>query len=193
MQSDLLYEPCLIITKEDIFLFQRPFCTLAYYLDPIITMRKPLHFPENRFGWEGQALPSHDRLSFSTQIPELGIFIVATPDGRAGIFSLTQSKQPDQPSPIYGFQLEYVLPFSKDNDKEVWGSGSYARLVGVAVGPVQGMFDQSQSTAETTGGASVPRPRRWRLLMYFWDHTVVSYELSKMRVGEPPSLGDLIV
>ncbi|KAF2129050.1 hypothetical protein P153DRAFT_30849 [Dothidotthia symphoricarpi CBS 119687] len=192
-QSTHLSTPCLIVTKEDIFLFQCPLGALNYPLDPIVTMRRPLHPPDNRSGWGGQILPSHDRLCFSTQIPELGIFIVATPHGRAGVFSLTWSKQKDRPVPTYKFQLEYILPFSKDNNKELWSVGPHVRLLGVAVGPVQGMFDQFEKIGEAADGVRVSPSRRWRLFMYFSNHTVVSYELSKMRVGESPSLGDLVV
>jgi hypothetical protein len=148
-------------------------------------MRKPLH-PNVPF-----SLPNPvDRHCFSTQIPELGVFIIASPIGRAAIFTLRKKRttEPDsQPQYTYSYQLEYLLPFHEGRDKEVWARAT-GRLIGVAVGPVQGMFDRS---GEKEQGAV--RDRRWRLLMYHTDHTVLSFEISKRRVGEEPGLGELVV
>ena len=139
-------------------------------------MRNPLYSA----GWMN--LP-HDRLCYSAQIPELGIFIVASPGGRAAIFGLTQYKGED--GDVYGFRLDHTVPFNRQERELLIGGHSGIRLVGIAVGPVQGMLD----------GSEVMGHRRWRLMMMYDDHTVLSYELGKYRedADEVPGLADLVV
>ena len=128
------------------------------------------------------------------QIPELGVFIVASPGGRCAIFSLVHVRRGDEMA--YGFQLEHQLPLGKrarvleDEFDDPDGDMEGMCLVGVAVGPVQGMWDG----AEDVGPGRGLGPRRWRLLMMYDDHTVVGYELGKIeRDEETPGLTDLIV
>lgn len=195
--------PCLIITKEEIYLLQRPFDITGDYNDLIKKFRQPYQ-PEP---WT-TALPSLDRHSFHTQIPELGIFLIASPIGRVAIFRITKSRsqhshnyhnrnQDDaymqDPTPnqffTYGFQLEYVLPFSHGApDFVCCPAMPGSRMLGVAVAPIQGMYDEGE---EATSG--VGRDRRWRIIMYYTDHTVVSYEISRKREDEDGRLDDLVV
>ncbi|KAF1926697.1 uncharacterized protein M421DRAFT_6616 [Didymella exigua CBS 183.55] len=187
--------PLLIVTKEDVHLYQRPLDYAGDHLDPIVTIRRPLHPDkgENPYPF----IPgSHDRHCYTTQIPELGVFIVASPNGRAGIFSLTKASQSSKSRPQYSFHLEYVLPFANDDKTKIWDvEGS--RLIGVAAGPVQGMLDEpsEDSEDETSAAARIHKPasRRWRLMMYFTDHTVLGFELSKRRECGTPEVGELIV
>jgi hypothetical protein len=126
---------------------------------------------------------------YTHQIPELGIFIVASPAGRVGIFSLTYYTPP-QGKCYYAFRLDHILPSKRKKGKtvieEVWGR----RMVGIAVGPVQGMLDRDGG-AEGRGMAE--GKRRWRLMLHFEDHTIYSYELGKYVRGEAPGLGELVV
>ena len=131
-------------------------------------------------------------MCYFSQIPELGIFVVASPLGRAAIFSIFWTKVESDPVPKYGVRLEYLLPFEKGNDKEVH-DGKGPKLAGVAVGPVQGMLDVPEGVEEAANGDGLPQSRRWRLLMYYMDHTVLSFEISKHRAGESPTLGELVV
>lgn len=167
------HQPSLIITKDDIFLLQRPFKALPF--DPILTMRRPLSI-----GPVAEPSVSFNRLCFSNQIPELGIFIIGSPIGRAAIFALTKSQETRE----YGFNLEYILPFHKYDENEiVLDQVLESRMVGVAVGPMQGELGRGEGM----------RDRRWRLMMYFSDHSMMSYELSRKRGGGDVGLGELIV
>ncbi|KAI4662681.1 uncharacterized protein J4E79_003990 [Alternaria viburni] len=140
--------------------------------------------------------PNHQLLGMTFEelaqsIPELGIFIVGSPAGRVGVFSLYYTRDKNTGEPRYGFKLEYLLPFRSGNETEIAG-GPNERLLGVAVAPVQGMFDPSEDI-EVPDQEGFTKPRRWRLLMYYMDHTVLSFELSKRTVGESPSLDDMVV
>jgi hypothetical protein len=130
---------------------------------------------------------------YTHQIPELGIFIVASPAGRAGIFSLTHYTPPQGGQPYYAFRLDHILPSRKKKGKtvieEVWGR----RMVGIAVGPVQGMLDGHDEHGEGVGRGLRDGKRRWRLMLHFEDHTIYSYELGKYGGGEAPGLGELVV
>lgn len=145
--------------------------------DHTLVMRQPLHTGP----WRPNPV-SADRLCFSTQIPELGIFIVASPSGRAAIFALTRSHDASKGF-TYGFHLEYILPFVRGNENVVIGQHqSQKRLVGVAVGPIQGMLGRDSGS-----------DRMWRLMMYFTSHEVMSFELKRKRAEGTPGLGDLVV
>ncbi|KAJ4369621.1 hypothetical protein N0V83_005383 [Neocucurbitaria cava] len=183
--------PCLILTKEEIYLVQQPFqlrsTSDSDFIGPIVSMRRPLH-PERH----APPLGSHDRMCYFEQIPELGVFIAASPLGRAAVFSIYWMKVKGSAVPQYGYKLEYLLPFEGKNEKEVcdWRGG---RLVGLAVGPVQGMFDVPTDVEEVVDDESLPQSRRWRILMYYTDHTVLSFEISKQRATQSPALSELVV
>lgn len=95
-------------------------------------MRRPLHPGQ----WV-EALLSQDRHCFFSEIPELGVFVVGSPIGHAGVFSLCYNKHEDHERPRYSFKLEYLLPFHKSNPTRIAGVPQ-GRLLGVAVAPVQG-------------------------------------------------------
>jgi hypothetical protein len=100
-------------------------------------MRRPLH-PGR---WEVTLRPE-DRHCFLSHIPELGVFIVGSPIGHAGVFSIYYAMDEGVKRPRYGFKLEYLLPFQQGNENEIAGVPT-GRLVGLAVGPVQGMLSNA--------------------------------------------------
>ncbi|KAF2711120.1 hypothetical protein K504DRAFT_404323 [Pleomassaria siparia CBS 279.74] len=150
--------PCLIVTKHEIYLIQRPLSPSTDTDDVILTMKSPLGYDE----FESEHL--QDRLCLSTQIPELGIFIVASPSGGVAILSLTQTWNEKTQQVLYGFQYEHKLE----------GVFSKQKLAGIAVGPVQGMLDIGDEKGPEDFGA-----RRWRLFLMYVDHTKVCYQLER--------------
>lgn len=188
-EGEDLDKPFLVLTKEEIFLVQRPFVTdTKDIISQVTSMQRPLH-PGERI----PSLASQDRHCYFSQIPELGVFIVASPIGRAAIFSLYRTMDEDSAHRRYGFKLEYLLPFKQENENQIAGA-PIGRMIGVAVSPVQGMFDgQGDADGTTDQEQGVHQPRRWRILMYYMDHTVLSFELSKPRGSESPDLEELVV
>lgn len=187
IEVDELNNPFVILTKEDIFLVQRPLtANMQRPRNHVISMRRPLHPGE----WMLSLAPQ-DRHSFFSHIPELGVFIIGSPIGRAAVFSLYWTHDEGNPHRRYGFKLEYLLPFKEEHENEIAG-GSRERLIGVAVAPIQGMFDESEEMART-GEQGVQQPRRWRLIMYYMDHNLLSYELSKPREREWPDPRAVVV
>jgi hypothetical protein len=133
-------------------------------------MRRPLH-PKLL-----EPACSTDRHCFFTQIPELGLFIIASPVGRVGVFSL-YCVEDNNLGLRYGFRLEYLLPCEEGDDRKLVEMPT-GRAIGVAVGPVQGMFGKRGEEGE-----EMLQPRRWRVLVYYTDHSVLSFEVAKRRVG----------
>lgn len=90
-----------------------------------------------------------------------------------------------------------MLPFA-NSDKTKIVDVEGARLIGVAAGPIQGTLDRvdgyRKGCREGVGGFEERAgSRRWRILMYYTDHTVLSFEVSKRREGEVPEFGGLVV
>ena len=110
-----------------------------------------------------------ERLNMIAQIPELGVVVIGNQVGRVGILTMTRWEAQKQS----GYKIECVLPF---NSEEVKGLRPRKPLMGMAVGPIQG-----QETALPQGRprVGVQHQRRYRLLMVYCDHTILSYEISR--------------
>jgi len=114
-----------------------------------------------------------DRISLHKIIPELGIVIIGTPKGRAAVVALFQRKEvPEEmrclvPSAesYYVFRMDWLLPTAEQEEK---GERPEMMLIGIAASPVQGMLGQWEEG----------RPRKWRLLLTYADHSVLSYVIS---------------
>ncbi|KAF2826473.1 hypothetical protein CC86DRAFT_382501 [Ophiobolus disseminans] len=190
--------PYLVITTDDLFLVQRPpLSEPKYPPDPtypylVTTMRYPLR-PRAEFS----GIETYGRQCFFKQIPELGMFIIASSLGRAAIFSLTRRRRaPGDEESTYGFQMEYMLPFIPGRENDIWCPAlSGAKLAGIAVSPIQGMLDKPVGTPSEEVGydARAYGEGRWRLMMYYTDHTVVSYEIMRKKKDGQLGLGDIVV
>ncbi|KAF2119167.1 hypothetical protein BDV96DRAFT_372352 [Lophiotrema nucula] len=200
--------PAVIVTKQDIYLvqpryFSTPPPTLPSHSSPVIMLR----YPQFSLGAEVNA-PQHDRLCYATQIPELGIVLAATPAQKVVILSLTQivteQKGTGKRDTVYGMKIEHVVPGAEletrmEHDEHGFALAPliYGRLVGFAVGPVQGMLDIPADEIE--GGKERGRvdgegkPRRWRLILMYQDHSVVTYELGMQSENDDTGVADLMV
>lgn len=123
-------------------------------------------------------------------IPELSLVVVGSCCGRVGLIRLTKARGGGEFR--HGFRTEWILPRTDEDthaESMVW-------MVGMAVSrvPQPGarglhLFPPSPSaTAATSPGESLfgrgyskSRPydtvARWRLLLHFMDHTILSYTI----------------
>ena len=114
----------------------------------------------------------------TVQIPELGIVIVATQLGRVAILALTKIRKTKE----LGFKIDHLLPTAeqeKNGDRP-----QQAPFLGIAAGPVPGSErspHKGQNVLERKPWRSVDATRRYRLMLYYYDHTVLSYEISAAR------------
>jgi len=129
--------------------------------------------PHDVFNITHPDFPDCDRMSMQQIIPELGLIIIGTPKGRAAVLALVQHKEvsgemrylvPSAES-YYAFRMDWLLPTAEQEEK---GERPETMLVGIAASPVQGMLGQWEEG----------RPRKWRLLLTYADHSVLSYEIS---------------
>ena len=138
---------------------------------PIITVREP--FEQDYHARLGAHTPYFERCNMHAQIPDLGVMLLATQKGRVAILSLTQltTEAPDPTAPsevsrkrVYGYRIDHILPFAS---QEAAGFRPPCPLAGVAVGPMQG----TESAPDEL--------KRWRLMIMYQDHSVLSYEIAR--------------
>lgn len=144
------------------------------FLPPMVGMAAPL---KQSIQAEYRTLNMFDRLSMHAYIPTLGVVILASQKGRAIVLSLTRvlqtMKYPPEVDPTIGLKTNYslraecTLPFES---QEQAGQRPFSPLHGIAVGPIQGTEDLKDK-AKT----------RWRLMMMYQDHSMLSYEIRRTR------------
>ncbi|KAI7411969.1 hypothetical protein KC332_g5541 [Hortaea werneckii] len=146
------------------------------FTPPMVGLANPLRQSiQNHFGY----LNMYDRLNMHAYIPTLGVIVLASQKGRALVLSLTKLPKGSTTSypaemrdqrrrTIYAMRVECILPFER---QEKDGARPFAPLHGIAAAPVQ-------DGAETLGFGG---QRRWRVMLTYQDHSVLSYELSRQR------------
>ena len=126
-----------------------------------------------------------ERINMIHQLPDLNTVAIATQAGRVGLLTLTYWPAEQR----YGFRIEAILPFKSQEDK---GFRPSKPLLGMAIGPIQGyerkVHSQSNIEGEDFSPNSIEIEGRYRLIMLYYDHTVLSYEVSR-----PNETGDLSV
>lgn len=111
---------------------------------------------------------SHERLSNLFHVPELSLVVAASLCGRVALVTLTRSKH-EHLSFKRGFKIEAILPTKSDEDKRL---RPICPLLGVAISPVY--------LAGTPNKADQPpAPRRYRIMLHYYDLRILSYELSR--------------
>ncbi|CZT18815.1 uncharacterized protein RCC_04659 [Ramularia collo-cygni] len=125
--------------------------------DPVISCSELLHqiLPSNLY-W----LHRFARLNLHAYIPSIGVVVVASQMGRAAILSLTKLSGEE----VYTMRVDAIVPFKEQEER---GERPCMPLAGIAVGCIQG-----------TEKLELGR-RRWRLMMTYCDHTVLSFEIRR--------------
>jgi len=116
-----------------------------------------------------EVLRPFERLNLLAAIPPLSLVVVASQAGRAALLTLTRpDDQFSVNGPVVTFRVERMLP---SNEHQHAGIRPPMPLMGMAVSPVQ--------TDDMTGAKERRNAKRWRLILHYHDHTVLSYELSR--------------
>ena len=114
----------------------------------------------------------YDRLNMIHQIPELGVVAVGSQIGRVALLTMTHWDDSTMriglghPKSNEAFKISAILPFHSQEKKDVRPEQP---LLGMAFSPIQGQGTRTQGP----GGM----PRTYRLLMTYYDHTILSYEI----------------
>lgn len=146
------------------------------FMPPMVGMAAPL---KQSILADHRGLNMFDRLSMHAYVPALGVVVLASQKGRAIVLSLARVPQsmryPDEIDPSLGQKTNYtmraecVLPFKS---QEKAGQRPFSALHGIAVGPIQGTENRT-NTGKT----------RWRLMMMYQDHSILSYELRRTKTA----------
>ncbi|KAI4244716.1 MAG: hypothetical protein L6R40_002920 [Gallowayella cf. fulva] len=126
------------------------------------------------------------RLNLVLQVPELGLVVVGDQTGRVALVTMTRRRRNKQLGidDEVGFRIEGFLPSKPQEDA---GQRPQTELHGVAVGPVQGherkrtdvLGENDGSFGTRTTARMFMKSRPYRLMLYYGDHTVLSYEISR--------------
>ncbi|KAF7546374.1 hypothetical protein G7Z17_g8481 [Cylindrodendrum hubeiense] len=112
------------------------------------------------------------RLNMFAHAPELGLVVIGSPTGRVVLLTLTRMAVPaDRPEGVWehGFRVEWVLPTRADEEAH---RKIIRPLHGMALGPVQ--------LGDGDGvGRSAGMPRRYRLMLHYRNHDILSYEITR--------------
>ncbi|KAM5355862.1 hypothetical protein ACJ41O_002508 [Fusarium nematophilum] len=114
------------------------------------------------------------RLNMIALAPELSLLAVGSPTGRVALLTLTRKAVPlEREEGIWehGFRVEWILPTRSDEEDH---RKVLRPLHGMAMGPVQ----VSDRFGEVEGRATAV-PRRYRLMLHYRNHDILSYELTR--------------
>lgn len=130
------------------------------------------------------------------QIPELGAIAVGNQAGRVMLLTMTKSVHDKS---RYGFRVDWLLPFKSQEDQ---GLRPEVSLTGMAVSPIQGRemmenynngFDPPTGLyADEVRKPSEP-PRRHRLFLFYRDHTILSYEITRSPAAKDMGVQDRVI
>ncbi|KAJ4271885.1 hypothetical protein NW762_000594 [Fusarium torreyae] len=115
------------------------------------------------------------RLNMIALAPELSLMAVGSPTGRVVLLTLTRKAAPaerDEGTWEHGFRVEWVLPTGSDEDEH---RKSLRPMHGMALGPVQ----MADGIGGKVGGGGPAMPRRYRLMLHYRNHDILSYELTR--------------
>lgn len=179
--------PVLHASIRNVYLLQPSMQRLRQndpFMPPLFGMAAPL---KQSIQAEYSALNSFDRLNMHAHIPTLGVVVLASQKGRAVIMSLARISQnielPADIDPQLGLKTNFtlraecVLPFES---QERAGQRPFTPLHGIAVGPIQGTESSSDHL------------KRWKLMMMFQDHSILSYEIRRTK-GKDINVQDLVI
>lgn len=188
---DKLPCPILHASVRNIYLMQ-PFInqhqSTGPWSPPMVRLANPLR---QSIQQDFEYLRIFERVNMTVTIPPLGVVVLASQKGRALVLSLTKvpasahyppdlvslRQQPDASERVawinktnYTMRVECILPFAQ---QEKANQRPFAPLHGIAAAPLQGCEGE---------GKSGPR---WRVMMMYQDHSVLSYEIGrKVSAGE---------
>lgn len=125
-----------------------------------------------------------ERLNMVIHVPELSLVVIGSAIGRVILLTPTRSRhelEGDSFMLKQGFRIDWVLPTLSD---ERAGRRPPRGLYGVAVGPMQ--EGSASGCLLRPEGAPAPSPasKRYRLMLHYRDHSILSYEISRDEKNE---------
>jgi hypothetical protein len=115
----------------------------------------------------------YNRLNMLVRVPELSLVAAASQMGLVALFTLTKLEDGfSKHGPAVFCRLDAILPF-EEHTKLL---NSRQPLLGIAVSPLP--------SSEPWDARKSLRPRRWRLILTYFNSLIISYELSRKENDE---------
>ncbi|KAL6358164.1 hypothetical protein LRP88_08344 [Fusarium phalaenopsidis] len=115
------------------------------------------------------------RLNMIALAPELSLVVIGSPIGRVVLLTLTRKAAPSEREEgiwEHGFRVEWVLPTQSDEEEH---RKVLRPMHGMALSPIQ--TGDGDGNGVTGGGPGLPR--RYRLMLHYRNHDILSYELTR--------------
>ena len=128
----------------------------------------------------------NERVSMMHHVPELNLVIVAALNGRVAFLTLTKTrKRLSETLRIRrAFRVDWVLPRKSEEDKRL---RPWAPLHGMAVSRIQDHDAEGLQLDGRDGGKLKPN-QRYRLILHYLDHSILTYEFARKEDTEEDSL-----
>ncbi|KAL8722066.1 MAG: hypothetical protein Q9225_001388 [Loekoesia sp. 1 TL-2023] len=189
-QSSILPFYVLQTTKSDIHLLHsiqpQISCLSSHNSSKEVVCRAPLH---QHLRLEDICLSRLERLNMILQVPELSLVVVGDQAGRVALLTITRCRAKDKKNKDdkVGFRFERFLPLMSQEDNN---QRPKFELLGVAVGPISSrLLKRADALSDDDASYSYIRrreawrefegSRRYRLILYYCDHTILSYEIGR--------------
>ncbi|KAL9602856.1 MAG: hypothetical protein Q9219_001551 [cf. Caloplaca sp. 3 TL-2023] len=132
-----------------------------------------------------------ERLNLVLSVPELGLVIIGNQAGRVALLTITHRRAVPGKDWLIdgeektGFRIEKFLPYLDDEDG---AAQPKTELLGAAVGPTAAHLRRREDGLDDGGDDWARKRRKWRvpegrtpyrLMLYYRDHTVLSYEIAR--------------
>ena len=143
-----------------------------------------------------RGLATFERLNMIHQIPELGVIVIGSAVGRVAVITLTRLKCTNPNPTLSGFCIDWILPLKSQEDR---GIRPEAPLMGLAVSPVQGREDTDGIADMEISPLGASRQslrselRKYRTMLIYADHSILSYEISRPTRGMGFEVNDRII
>ncbi|CAK7275038.1 hypothetical protein SEPCBS119000_006477 [Sporothrix epigloea] len=126
--------------------------------------------------------PSFHRCSLLHMIPEINLIIVGNMFGRVVLIRPLRNSRPRSTpgSHVWALRVEWSLPFARDEQEGIRPS---CCLLGMAVSPIPVAGSGRFGLASNKNSGRSERPRRFRLILHYMDHTVLQYYIEGSATG----------
>ncbi|KAL8370734.1 hypothetical protein RB595_000878 [Gaeumannomyces hyphopodioides] len=122
-----------------------------------------------------------NRMCMKHCIPELNLVVVGSACGRVALLRLTKARR-GWKQIRHGFRVEWVLPRTREEDRKV---RPHVWMVGMAVSRVPqpgargvNLFPPGRGERRRHNQPLMVNPvHRWRLMLHFMDHTILTYTI----------------
>lgn len=174
--EELSSRGCILRTLED----DVEMCSINPDDGAAVFCRDPIRFspPANPF------MQHSKRLNMVIHVPELSLVVIGSAMGRVILLTPTRSPHGVEGHRFrvkQGYRIDWVLPTRAD---ERAGRRPQRGLYGIAVGPVQEGGAPGCMLGSDSGPAPSPASRRYRLMLHYRDHRILTYEIGRDEKGE---------